>query len=263
MSYAGLIPTAEPFFIPGVGDQDRKRTGCLLVHGFTGTPKEMRWMGEYLAKQGYTVLGVRLAAHATQPEDMIRSRWHDWLASVEDGWHILSGCTDHIYLIGLSMGGMLSITCAARYPAAGLIIMATPHHLPSDPRLRFIKLLSRLRPAMPKAAPDYFEPEAFREHICYEIDPTRSFAELLELSKQVHNALPKITTPALLIYSKNDNTVTVQERHAELIYEELGSTDKHLMWIENSSHVITCDAQRQMVFLAAGEFIQKTNPGNK
>ena len=74
-----IIPTTEPFFFPGGA------TGCLMVHGFTGTPKEMRWLGEYLAGKGHSVLGVRLAAHATRPNDMIRARWHDWLASVEDG----------------------------------------------------------------------------------------------------------------------------------------------------------------------------------
>lgn len=254
MSYTGLIPTAEPFFFPG------GRTGCLLVHGFTGAPKEMRWMGEYLAKQGYSVLGVRLAAHATQPEDMIRARWHDWLASVEDGWHILSGCCDRIYLMGLSMGGMLSLTFAARHPVAGLVIMSAPHHLPSDPRLRFIKQLSVLQPFIVLGGePNYFEPEAFREHVSYPKNPTRAFAELTELSAQLRTALPEISAPALLIYSRNDMAVTPQERHAELIYEALGSQDKQLMWIENSSHVITCDAQRQTVFEAANKFIQRTS----
>jgi hypothetical protein len=49
-----IISTAEPFFFPG------GPIGVLLVHGFTGSPKEMRWMGEYLAQDGFTVLGIRL-----------------------------------------------------------------------------------------------------------------------------------------------------------------------------------------------------------
>lgn len=221
-------------------------------------------MGEYLAEQGHSVLGVRLAAHATQPEDMIRARWHDWLASVEDGWHILSGCCDRIYLMGLSMGGMLSLALAARgaarCPAAGLVIMSTPHHLPADPRLRVIKQLSVIQPFIPKQEGEYFEPQAFREHVCYPQDPTRSFAELVELAQQVQDGLPKISAPTLLIYSKHDSVVTPQERHAELIYEGLGSADKRLLWIENSSHVITCDAQRQTVFQAAAEFVSQHTP---
>ena len=48
-------------------------------------------MGEYLSAQGYPSLGVRLAGHATRPEDMIRSRYTDWMASVEDGYHLLRG----------------------------------------------------------------------------------------------------------------------------------------------------------------------------
>ena len=80
-----IIPGAEPFFFPGGS------TGCLLVHGFTGTPKEMRAMGEYLHQRGFSVLGVRLTGHATRPEDLQRARWQDWLLSVEDGWQLLKG----------------------------------------------------------------------------------------------------------------------------------------------------------------------------
>ena len=58
-----IIPTTEPFFFQG----DSSKPACLLIHGFTGTPKEMRWMGEYLFRQGYTCLGIRLAGHATRP----------------------------------------------------------------------------------------------------------------------------------------------------------------------------------------------------
>src|SRR5512146_2812306 len=108
-----IIPTAEPFLFPG------SRTGRLLIHGFTGTPKEMRWMGEYLAGRGFSVMGVRLAGHATTPEDMIRAHWTDWVASVEDGYHLLRGIADHVYLIGLSMGGNLSLLLSTRLPVRG------------------------------------------------------------------------------------------------------------------------------------------------
>lgn len=251
MPYRGLIPTAEPFFFPG------GRTGCLLVHGFTGTPKEMRWLGEHLAAQGHSVLGVRLAGHATQPADMIRARWGDWLACVEDGWHILSGCTDRIIVMGLSMGGALALAFAAHYPAAGVVAMSTPHHLPPDPRLRFVKPLSLFQPYIPKGSPNYFEPEAFQDHVSYPVDPTRAYAEVNELLIEMRAGLPKINAPVLLIYSRRDSVVTPQERHIELIYEALGSQDKQMMWIENSSHVITRDAQRQVVFRAAADFVAR------
>ncbi len=46
-----------------------RKTGCLLLHGFTGTPKEMRMLGDSLASDGHTVLAPRLFGHATDPED--------------------------------------------------------------------------------------------------------------------------------------------------------------------------------------------------
>src|SRR5258708_801901 len=127
-----IIPSAEPFFFPG------SRTGCLLVHGFTGSPKEMRPLGEYLNRKGYTVLGVRLAGHATRPQDMIGSNWSDWTASVEDGYRLLQGAVDRIYLIGLSMGGALSLLMSTRLNVEAVVAISTPYKLAADWRFNFI-----------------------------------------------------------------------------------------------------------------------------
>jgi carboxylesterase len=248
-----LIQTAEPFFFPG------SRIGCLLVHGFTGTPKEMRGLGEHLAEQGHTVLGVRLSAHATQPEDMFRSRWWDWLACVEDGWHLLSGCTDRIFVLGLSMGGILSLTFSSYMPVAGLVAMATPHHLPSDPRVPFIKPLSLIQRFIPKGPPQWHDPEAYQDHVSYPADPTRAYAEVRQLLERMRLGLGRVNCPALLIYSKADPTVTAAEGHMEKIHAELGSQDKRTLWVENSGHVITRDADRLVVYQACGEFIRRVS----
>jgi carboxylesterase len=248
-----IMPTAEPFFFPG------GQTGCLLVHGFTGTPKEMRWLGEHLAEEGHTVLGVRLAAHATQPQDMLRARWQDWLASVEDGWHLLSGCTQKIFVMGLSMGGMLSLTLASAYPVAGVVAMSAPHHLPPDPRLPFIRPISLFKPFFPKGPSNWYDPQAHQQHADYPADPTRAYLEVRDLMAVMRSGLPRVSAPALLIYSRNDQTVTPEERHMEQIYAELGSQDKQTLWVDNSCHVVTEDADRQIVFQAAASFVARVS----
>jgi carboxylesterase len=48
-----LVPGGEPFLLRGGPD------GCLLVHGFTALPEEMRLLGDDLAQAGHTVLGIR------------------------------------------------------------------------------------------------------------------------------------------------------------------------------------------------------------
>ncbi len=250
-----IIPSAEPFYVPG------GPTGCLLVHGFTGTPKEMRWMGEYLAGQGHTVLGVRLAGHATRPEDMLRVRWIDWLANLEDGWNLLRCSTQRIYVVGLSMGGILSLVFAARQPVAGVIAMSTPYALAPDPRLGFVELLSRVKPAVYKGAPDWRDPRIETIHADYPFYPTRSIAQLRDLIVEMQSCLSQITAPALLMHARGDSGGGFFDIDSlPKIYAALGSQHKRMLWIEGSGHVITEDAQHLTVFQAANDFINEINP---
>jgi carboxylesterase len=240
---------AEPFFFPG------SATGVLLVHGFTGTPFEMRWAGEYLARQGYTVLAVRLAGHATRLEDLARTRWSDWLASVEDGLNLIKGAAEHIFLMGLSLGGVLSLITASRFPVAGVITMSTPYDLPHDPRLPFVRPLSLLIPKIPKGAPDWHNPQAALDHIEYPYNPTRAIAELNDLLKVLRACLSDVQVPALLVHSRADQGIVPE--NAEQIYAALGSVDKKIMWVENSGHNIPREPDREAVFAAADAFIQR------
>ena len=272
-----IIPTAEPFFFSGKGAH--ARIGCMVIHGFTGAPKEMRWLGEYLNQQGYTVLGIRLAGHATQPEDMIRSRWQDWLLSVEDGYNLLRSCTDQVFLLGLSMGGILSLTFVSRFGACpacasaagtgegagrrvqGVVAMSTPYELPDDPRIRWAKLISHFIPYVPKGdeTPDagWFDKEAFNQHVSYPNNPIRSVAELNQLMAVMHDSLPKIQVPVLLIHSRDDDYI-VKDSMAQ-IYEHLGTADKEMLWVEGGGHVITEEPTRGRVFEAAAGFIKRVS----
>ena len=76
---AELMPGAEPFFYEGGS------IGCLLLHGFTATPQEMRQLGRFLEQCGFTVNGVLLTGHGTQVQDLSHTTWHDWHHSAHSG----------------------------------------------------------------------------------------------------------------------------------------------------------------------------------
>ena len=249
------ISTAEPFFLPGKGKN--AKIGCLLIHGFTGTPKELRWMGEYLNKKGYSCLGIRLNGHASKPEDMIRSRFQDWTLSMEDGYNILRGCTDRIFLIGLSMGGILSLLMSTRLKVEGVFAMSTPYRLPNDPRIKFINLISRFIKYIPKnettPGEEWFDKQAFAEHVSYPLNPVRSITELKLLMEEMHSALPRVKVPVYLVHSRNDEYV-IKDSMQQIFYH-LGTTNKQMMWVEGSCHVITREPAKEQVFSAAAKFI--------
>jgi carboxylesterase len=230
-----------------------------LIHGFTGTPKEMRWMGEFLSSRGYTSLGVRLAGHATRPRDMIRQRHTDWMASVEDGYALLRGCTARVVLVGLSMGGVLSLLMSTRLEVAGVVCMSTPYELPPDPRLRFVNEMSVVKPFIPKSklppGSGWFDAEAWKEHVSYPMNPVRSLGELNKLLGEMRAELPQVRVPVLLVHSTDDGYVLPD--HAGKIYAELGTQDKQQVSVHGSGHVITRDAARLEVFEQALKFIQR------
>src|SRR5262249_2909794 len=126
-----------PFFLPG------GPTGVLLTHGFTSSPAEVRPLGAFLAEQGYTVYGPRLAGHGTAPEDLRTTNWPDWVAAARGGIAELrtAGC-ERIALIGLSLGGTISLYLAAHEPGAylGVVTMNSPVYLPPvfAPALRWL-----------------------------------------------------------------------------------------------------------------------------
>lgn len=243
------IQSAEPFFIPG------GKTGCLLVHGFTGTPKEMRMLGDSLALSGYTVLAPRLFGHATQPGDMRRARWSDWVASVEDGMNLLKGCTDRQFVMGLSMGGVLALIAAARFDFIGAVTFSAPSSLSNDSRSFLIPLLGRLNLHIAKGKPDWRNLEAAKDHRDYPYYPSRAILELDRLIKVMREELKKVRTPTLLVQSKGDTTIPSESM--DYLYQNISSKDKSKFWVENSGHVVIREPEREMIFSEVKSFMQR------
>lgn len=247
------IPGAEPFFLPA------GKVGCLLVHGFTGTPKEMRLMGDHLQQNGITAYGVRLAGHGTDINDMPRMRWRDWLASVEDGFHTIQGSCDQVFIAGLSMGGILSLLAASYLPLRGAIAMATPYELSIDWRIRFAKQLSVLVPFVAKGKDDVSDQEMAKQHIDYPAYPTRSIAEVVALLEQTRATLAQISIPILMVNSRADSTVP--EQHQEQYARHLAGKTFRPFMLDRSGHVITEDVDRERVFRHVLDFINEFSQG--
>ena len=248
-----IMPGAEPFF------HKRGRTGVLLVHGFTASPQEVHQMGRYLADEGFTTLGVRLAGHGTSIENMARTRWQDWLHSVEDGYALLSDHCDLLFLGGFSTGGVLSLILATIYPVDGIIAMSTPNALPPIPILKLIypllSFLGPLLPNIPKGPPDWYESEAQEHRVAYDRYPPEAIYQFGQLVVQLENVLPEVKAPILLMHSNNDGFIPIEQMYA--IYESIGSPQKEKFTVDRSNHIITCDAERQQVFMRASDFIKR------
>ncbi len=251
-----IVKNAEPFCFPG------SRTGCLLIHGFTGAPTEMHPLGEFLAEKGYSVLGVRLAGHGTKIEDMNRMHWEDWSNSVLDGWHLLKSLSDQIFLIGLSMGGVLALYHASFLPARGVIGMSTVYEVEPDPRLRILPWYSKMVPYASKGESDWQDPHALEDHFSYPRYPTKALLELTKLLEVMRESLPRVVIPALLMHARKD--IGVPLHNLEKIDQHIGTPEaqKKKIILENSGHVVTKDLDKILVFNSIHGFIQQILESN-
>jgi len=108
---------AEPWSHHGDGNH-----GALVLHGFTGNPGSMRKVAEALAAKGFHVEMPLLPGHGTSVDDMLPTRWADWAGEAEGAYQRLAERATHIVVVGLSMGGALTLRLGADHPdIAGLV----------------------------------------------------------------------------------------------------------------------------------------------
>src|SRR2546428_10389277 len=91
---------ADPFALGDGPD------ACLLLHGLTGSPAEMRPVGEALAAAGFRALGPLLPGHGTTPEDLVVTTRDDLVQAAESALLSLQGAR-RLFLCGLSVRRLL------------------------------------------------------------------------------------------------------------------------------------------------------------
>ncbi|HLK10034.1 MAG TPA: alpha/beta fold hydrolase [Candidatus Binatia bacterium] len=255
---AGADVRVDGFALAG-----RRPLGCLLVHGFTGAPDEMRPLGEALAAAGFPVRAVRLPGHGTCVDDLARARWPDWVAAVADGAAALGRGVPRVAVAGMSMGALLALHLAATDPGAvAALVLCSTALAARDRRLRLLPLLehvpwlARRFALLPKTdRRDIADVAARTSSFTYDAVPLAAAAELVRLQRAVRRELPRITQPALLLHGRHDHTIAVAE--TERLRRRLGSRWIEAHVLERSWHVITLDVERAEVGRLAADFLAR------
>jgi carboxylesterase len=250
-----VMPGAEPFELSG----DRK--AVLLLHGLTGSPSEMRFLGDYLHRAGYHVRAPLLPGHGTDIKDLNKTTWRDWFGRAEIDFLSLSAHFETVFIAGLSMGGLIGLWLMANKfgRIGGGAILATPMVF-SDWKVRYLLPaadltgLKYLVPDLPKAVDDVALPGG-RTHVCYDRDSVVAAASLLRLMRQVRRGLYRIDAPLLVMQSAADTVV--DPKSADIIYDGVSSTVKEKVLLERSYHTITADVEKELVAKTVLEFFER------
>lgn len=201
----------------------------LLIHGFPGTPAEMRPIGRMLCENGWRAQGILLPGFGPDIVNLDNRGRKDWLSAAETAWLNLKEPSHPTVLIGYSMGAAVALNLIATHPPDLLILIS--------PFWRFPGFLPRLVPAakwlIPQIHPfknadftnpklrDQFEkiipganlddPEV-QDTIRTEFRiPLKTVDEILRLGKEAYQHANMIDVPTLIIQGKNDTLVRPSE----------------------------------------------------
>jgi carboxylesterase len=235
-----VLPTAVPLRIPGSGD------AVLVIHGFTGWPGELAFLGDRLAGRGLAVSVPRLPGHGTNGRDFMQTRWRDWLRASVDAYLELAASHPRVHVVGFSMGGLLAIILAAWFPVGRLCLVAPGVRI-SNPLLPFAPMLAlfapRMRwPASPRPARVSPEDEAvlFREYWSWRFGSQS--ASFLRLQRMANRMLGRVTADTLVVLGGKDPTVPLSAW--DLIRERIGGRVLERVVFPESVHQVLSGEDR-------------------
>ncbi len=243
---------ADAFDLVGDG-----KIGIVCVHGFTGTPYEVRYLGDRLQEAGFTVRGVCLPGHATNIDDLDATRWTDWADAVEDAFDTLRLTCTRVVVVGQSLGGLLSLHLAANRPeVAAVATLAAPLWLDGlAGKVAKWAMTGALRwKRIPKLyGSDVRDRRTRAENPCYDAIPTRALGELAQYMRVVDGELASITQPVLVLHARHDHTAPVA--CAARIADKTRAVRTRIL--PRSYHLIAADVERDVVAAEVIDFVRR------
>jgi carboxylesterase len=250
MTSATIMPGAEPYEHRGTSD-----TGVLVLHGFTGNPSSMRGIAEAMAAFGHHVELPRLPGHGTTMDEMIPTRWADWTGEVEAAYQRLAARTERIVVVGLSMGGALTLWAGLEHPdIAGIVcINAATAPQPAEVVAMVQEMVDDGNEVMPGIGGDIADPDVTES--AYEGTPLRPLLSFMNDGLAPMTArYGELTMPALVITSRQDHVV--ETSNSEHLVATLGGPVEHV-WLDRSFHVATQDYDRDLIVSLISAFVAR------
>lgn len=227
----------------------------LLLHGLTGHSADVRMLGRFLEKKGYTSHAPIYRGHGVPPEELIKSNPDEWWEDVTKAFeHLRKLGYDEIAVAGLSLGGVLGLKLAYSEKIKAIIPMCTPMFFDNETQLtqgfkQFSKEYKQLEgkdeATIKQELTDVME------------QSTAVFDKLANLIKEVKSNVDTIYTPTYVIQARKDQMINTES--ATYIYENVEADEKELKWYEESGHVITLDKEKDQLFEDIFQFLETLN----
>lgn len=240
------IKQPQPFTFEG------GKRAVLLLHGFTGHTADVRMMGRFLEKKGYTCHAPIYRGHGAPPEDLIETDADQWWEDVQAAMdHLKESGYDEIAVAGLSLGGVLGLKLAYSQPVKAVIPMCSPMFFDNESQLTVgFRTFSKEYKQLEGKSKEVIEEEVNR--LMKQSDSM--FTSLGNLITEVKNQVDHIYAPVFVVQARKDQMINMDS--ADYIYEHAESDQKDIKWYEESGHVITVGPEKEQLHQDVYNFLE-------
>jgi len=255
---------------------------CFLIHGLTGTAREMGSIAQCLNKRGFSVAAPLMANHDKSISCLKRTSWQELYNSVRNEFIKYADDYENIFVAGLSFGALIGILLAHEFPKKVKALNCFSPTLFFDgwgnPKSRiFLPLIyktpfrywlyfkeeypyglknERLRSKVESFYKDAKLFDYSKVHLYgYPVIPVSCMHQNSLLAKKVISVLKNIQTPIQLLQARDDDVTSPKNSYC--IYNRVSSREKEIVFLENSYHIITADQERDKVAEKTVAFFEK------
>ncbi|HLR03641.1 MAG TPA: alpha/beta fold hydrolase [Virgibacillus sp.] len=224
----------------------------LLLHGFTGHTADVRMLGRFLEKKGYTSHAPIYRGHGLPPEELLKANPAQWWEDVEQAYkHLKNLGYEEIAVCGLSLGGVLGLKLAYSEKVKGVVPMCTPMFFDNETQLSqgFKRFATEYKQLQEK------EDRTIEREVTTLIDDSETlFEQISALIRDVSSQVDTIYTPTFVVQARNDEMINTDS--ATYIYNNVETDEKSIKWYEESTHVITLGKEKEQLHNDIFQFLE-------
>ena len=226
-------------------------TGVLFIHGFTGGTFEVQPLITFVKERtDWSVEVPTLPGHGVTL-NLANVSAESWMMEAELAMRRLQKKVDRVLVVGFSMGGLIAIYLALRYPVDRLVLLSAAAKYIS-PRI----LLDDVRIMLTESITRNYTPNTFYHLYDYKLThtPLQATFEFLRIVKMVAPYYGQIKAPVCIVQGEKDGIVPFSS--AKHLYKKIGSEKKILIKSPMGKHHICYSDDRKEWFSKVLQFMQ-------
>lgn len=252
---------------------DQSRSKVILVHGLGDHSRGLPYtnLGNYLVARKIAVYSFDLRGHGeSDGPRMFVNSWQDFRNDLQTFIELVKSQEPEIplFLIGLSLGGLLVLNHAQHHPdgLAGLIAVAPAVDASGVPPLvkMIVPLLARWMPKgsinpgldLSHISRDRAAVQAYTSDPAFQTKTTPRLAfEVIKSMEETRSLAAQLKLPLLILHGTEDTIVLPNGSLA--FYSQVGSSDKERLTYEGAYHNLFLEPNREDVFADIVRWIEK------